>query len=230
MDLSEPVKEEIIRKKIESWEKRRTEAKGEWPARLSTITVSVEAGSGGTLIAANIANRLGFDLFDKAIVEIIAESAEMSADVIRDLEKTRPSGVEDLLASFLEREYLYPGTYLRHLVHIVTAIGLHGHAVIVGRGANFILPPEERFSIRVIAPEEVREQNISNRFGVTCEEARARVLNRESRRTAFIKKSYNRDITAPESYDLVINTGGMELEAAAEATCAFLFRLRETSG
>jgi len=227
MELSEPVKEEIIRKRIESWEKRRSERKGEWPSRLSTLTVSVEAGSGGTLIAEKIADRLSFDLFDKVIVDIIAESVEISADVIRELEKARPSGVEDFLSSFLEREYLYPGTYLRHLVNILTAIGIHGHAVIVGRGANFVLPPEERFSLRIVAPEEVRIQNIADRFGVSREDARARILNRESKRTAFIKKSFNRDIADPVHYDLVINTGGMGIEEAAEGVCSILFGLRE---
>ncbi len=227
MELSEPVKEEIIRRKIESWEQRGKEKRDEWPPRLSTTTVSVEAGSGGTLIAAKIADRLEFDLFDKVMVEIIADSAEMSADVIRHLENARPSRVEDFLASFLEREYLYPGTYLRHLVNIVTAIGVHGHAVIVGRGGNFILPPEERFSVRFVAPEEVRIRNIAERFGVSPDEARARVLNRESKRTAFIKKSFNRDIADPVYYDLVVNTAGLSVDEAAEGVCSLLIGLRE---
>ena len=41
-----------------------------------------------------------------------------------------------------------------------------------------------------------------------AEKAMKRVIGRESRRSAFIRKSYNADISDPENYDLTINTGG----------------------
>ncbi|MCF8062860.1 MAG: cytidylate kinase-like family protein [Deltaproteobacteria bacterium] len=227
MEMSEPLKEEIIRKQIERWEKRGEEKKNDWVHKLSTITVSVEAGSGGTLIAREVAERLDFDHFDKAIVEIIADSAEISEDVVRAMERQRRSGIEDFIASCIEREYIYPGTYLKHLVHIVTAIGLHGHAVIVGRGANFILPSEERFAVRIIAREELRIQNISERFGISREDARARVLNRDSKRTAFVKKSFRRDIADPIHYDVVVNSEGMKVEETAAGIAGHVLALRE---
>lgn len=229
MEMSEPLREEMIRKQIERWEQRGHEKKDDWIRGLSTITVSVEAGSGGTLIARGLAERLEFDLFDKAIVEIIADSVDISADVVRAMEKQRRFGIDDFLASCLEREYIYPGTYLKHLVNIVTAIGLHGHAVIVGRGANFILPCEERFAVRIIAPEETRVRNVADRFGISLDEARARVLNRESKRTAYVKKSFNRDIADPIHYDLVVNTGGTDVERAATGLAGHVLALRDAA-
>jgi cytidylate kinase len=228
MEMSEPLKEEIIRKQIERWQKRGEEKKDDWIHKLSTITVSVEPGSGGTLIARGLAERLEFDHFDKAMVEIIADSAEISEDVVRAMEKQRRSGIEDFIASCIEREYIYPGTYLKHLVQIVTAIGLHGHAVIVGRGANFILPPGERFAVRIVARDDYRVRNVSDRFGVSEEEARARVLNRESKRSAFVKKSFNRDIADPVHYDLVVNAEGMKVEAVAAGIAGHVLALRES--
>jgi cytidylate kinase len=227
MEMSEPLKEEIIRKQIERWQKRGEQKEDDWVHKLSTITVSVEAGSGGTLIAKEIADRLEFDHFDKAMVEIIADSAEISADVVRAMEKQRRSGIEDFIASCIEREYIYPGTYLKHLVHIVTAIGLHGHAVIVGRGANFILPPEERFAVRVIAGEAFRVRNVAERFGLSHEEARARVLNREDKRGAFVKKSFQREIGNPIHYDLVVNSEGMKVGEIAAGLVGHVLALRE---
>ncbi|UCH23993.1 MAG: cytidylate kinase family protein [Deltaproteobacteria bacterium] len=44
----------------------------------------------------------------------------------------------------------------------VSTIGKHGRAIIGGRGANFILPSESRFSVRVVAPFEVRVENVAN--------------------------------------------------------------------
>jgi cytidylate kinase len=227
MEMSEPLKEEIIRKQIERWQRRGEEKKDDWVHKLSTITVSVEAGSGGTLIAKEVAERLEFDHFDKAMVEIIADSAEISADVVRAMEKQRRSGIEDFIASCIEREYIYPGTYLKHLVHIVTAIGLHGHAVIVGRGANFILPPGERFAVRIAAGEAFRVRNIAERFGISHEDARERVLNRESKRSDFVKKSFHREIADPVHYDLVVNSEGMKVEEIAAGLVGYVLALRE---
>jgi len=46
------------------------------------------------------------------------------------------------------------------------------------------------------------------------------MVTRESRRRAFIRKSYNADISDPENYDLTINTGRMSIEASVEAVIA----------
>jgi cytidylate kinase len=127
------------------------------------------------------------------------------------------SGVEDFISSLVNKQYLYPGLYLEHLMKVVCTIAEHGRAVIVGRGANFILPPEKIFSVRMVAPLDVRIQNIARRFGVSAEEAKRRVIQRESRRSAFIRQSFNADISNPINYDLTINTGKMSIEAAVEA-------------
>jgi cytidylate kinase len=47
---------------------------------------------------------------------------------------------------------------------VINTIAEHGRAVIVGRGANLILPPEKRFSIRVIADRDLRIRNVTRTF------------------------------------------------------------------
>jgi cytidylate kinase len=109
---------------------------------------------------------------------------------------------------------------MEHLLKVVNTIADHGNAIIVGRGANFILPPDERFSVRVVAPLEIRIQNVVRAYKVPAEKARKRVIGRESRRSAFIRKSYNADIADPQNYDLTINTGRMRIESAVDAVIA----------
>ena len=89
--------------------------------------------------------------------------------------------------------------------------------MVVGRGANFIIPPSDRFAVRVIAPEEVRIANVAKQYGVASDEAKRRVMVRESRRRAFIRQSFNADISDPIHYDLILNTGRMSIEACVEA-------------
>ena len=100
---------------------------------------------------------------------------------------------------------------------MVAAIASHGDAVIVGRGANFLIPPQDRLSVRVIAPLETRVINVAKEFGVTREEAKRRVINRENRRAAFIRQSFNADVADPKNYDLVINTHRLDMDAALGA-------------
>ncbi len=100
---------------------------------------------------------------------------------------------------------------------VVLTIGKHGRAVIVGRGANFILTPESRFRVRVIAPIETRIGNISRDYDVSPKTAKRRMIKTESDRRAFIRKYFNSDIGESVNYDLIINTDTVSVENAVEA-------------
>jgi cytidylate kinase len=211
---------QFVKQQIRKWERGPALETGKPEVRVPVITVSMEPGSGGSLVAQEVADRLGFDYFHRGIIQGIAKSAKIRDSVIDTLEKERLSGIEDFISSLYKDQYLYPGIYMQHLVKVVNTIADHGRAVIVGRGANFILPPEERFSVRVVAPLEIRIQNVSRAYNVSAEKARKRVIGRESRRSAFIRQSYNADISDPENYDLTINTGRMGIETAVVAVIA----------
>jgi len=209
--------EKFVKDQIKKWERHYPAKHKKEEARIPVITVSKEPGASGNILAQKIAERLDLDIFNRDIIKGIAESAKISASVIETLEKKRLSGVEDLISSLVNKHYLYPGLYLEHLMKVVCTIAEHGRAVIVGRGANFILPPEKRFSVRMVAPLDVRIQNIARRFDVSAEEAKRRVIRRESRRSAFIRHSFNADISDPLHYDLTITTGKLSIESAVEA-------------
>ena len=209
--------EKFVKDQIKKWERHFPAKHKKEEARIPVITVSKEPGANGNILAQKIAERLDLDIFNRDIIKGIAESAKISASVIETLEKKRLSGVEDFISSLVNKHYLYPGVYLEHLMKVVCTIAEHGRAVIVGRGANFILPPEKRFSVRIVAPLDVRIQNIARRFDVSAEEAKRRVIRRESRRSAFIRQSFNADISDPLHYDLTITTGKLSIESAVEA-------------
>ena len=208
---------QFVKKQISKWEQMYSQADRQTDASIPVITLSMEPGSGGSILAQQIAGRLMFDLFNREIIEEISKSAEIRETVIETLEKDRLSGVEDFIASLVKNQYIHPDLYLEHLFKVVSTIGKHGQAIIVGRGANFILPPDERFSIRVVAPLQVRIQNIMNAYGVSTEDAKRRIITRESKRRAFIRQSFNADIADPINYELTINTGKMSLESSVEA-------------
>jgi len=207
-------KEELIADFIDTQvEKWKSQKKSDLPV----ITFSVSPGSAGHIIARRVAEVLKFDFFDRDIVKMIAEDSHISDRVFLSIEKERLSGIKDFIASLIDDRYLYPGIYLEHLMNVVGVIAKHGHAVIVGRGANFIIPPSECLSVRVVAPLELRVRNIAQAYEVPIETARRRVLHRESRRAAFVKQSFHTDVADPENYDLVINTAKSDYDAAVGA-------------
>ncbi len=170
------------------------------------ITISSQAGSMGRLIAKQLAETLAFDLFDRILINAIAESAEVSARVVDSVEKARLAGIQKFVDLMLQYENLKPDDYLHHLAPILSVIGEHGRAVVVGRGGNFIIPREKRLSVRIIASLEKRIENIARHFDVPANMARRRIINREERRAAFIKRSFHANIDDAFNYDLVINT------------------------
>lgn len=211
---------QFVKQQIRKWEVPAAKPDRKLQVRIQVITVSMQPGSGGSLVAQKVAKQLGFDYFHRDIIQGIAKSAKIRASVIDSLEKERLSGIEDFIASLYKNQYLYPGIYMQHLLKVINTIAEHGRAVIVGRGANFILPPEQRFGVRVIAPLQIRIQNVMRAYGVKEAEARQRVIRREARRAAFVRNSYDADIADPENYDLTLNTGKMPIESAAEAVIA----------
>lgn len=209
--------EEFVQKQVEKWQKLYAAEDKDKKAKIPVITVCMEPGAGGCVIAEQIAERLDFDFFHRDIIHKIAESAKISDTVVESLEKERLSGVQDFISSLVKDQYIHPDIYLEHVMRVIGTIGKHGHAVVVGRGANFIIPPENRFAVRVIAPLDLRIENVAKRFGVPTDTAKRRVLVRENRRHAFIRQSFNADICDPIHYDLMVNTGNLNVEAAVEA-------------
>ncbi|MCP4374131.1 MAG: cytidylate kinase-like family protein [Deltaproteobacteria bacterium] len=185
-------------------------------ASFPVITISRESGSGGRIVATMLAEKLGFDLFHQEIINEMAESAQVSSRILQTLDEKGLSVLEEWIASLVDNRHLWPDQYLRHLMKVTGTIGKHGRAVIVGRGANFVLPPEGRIRVRIVAPLDVRVENVSSNFRVSVEDAKRHIIRTESERRAFIRKYFNADITDPINYDLVLNTGTLSIEAAAD--------------
>jgi len=219
-----PEVSEFVREQMARW-RERAEARDIAPALShQVVTINMAPGSGGSQIGRLIAERLGFDFFHHDIIKAIAKNAKMSFTVVDSLEKERLTGFEDFFSLLVRRHYLHPGSYQNHLVQVIGSIARHGHAVIIGRGGNFILPNEERFSVRVIATLETRIRNVARHFNTTREEAETRVVRRESRRAAFVRQTFHCDIADPLYYDMVINTDQISLEAAATAVLSAMGR------
>ncbi|MFA9498089.1 MAG: AAA family ATPase [Deltaproteobacteria bacterium] len=219
--------EQIIEEQVRRWQIIQTEEK-KADERISVITISREPGSGGNILGERLSQQLQFDLFYQEFIHQMAENAHVSVRLLETLDEKGASVLEEWISSLVDKRHLWPDRYLQHLMKIIGTIGKHGRAVIVGRGANFVLPPEKRISLRVISPLETRIRNVSQAFGAAAAEARSRILKTESDRKAFIKKYFNEDIQNPLNYDVIINTEDLSVDDAVNAVIGTLGHLSRT--
>jgi cytidylate kinase len=207
--------EQIVDEQVKKWGLGLRETPEQTPA-ISTVTVSREPGSGGKLIAKGIAECMDFDLFHQEVIHEMALSAKVSARVLESLDEKGLSMLQDWVAAVVHRRHLWPDEYLQHLLKVVSTIGKHGKAVLVGRGANFILPKETTFRLRVVASQSFRAKKVAEQFDLPLKEAERRVMKTEADRRAFVRKYFYADIADPKNYDLVMNTENITIAEAIE--------------
>jgi cytidylate kinase len=208
---------QLIEEQVRRWEIFRREEKIE--KILPVVTLSREPGSGGKFVAKAVAQRLDLELFHEELINAMAANANTSARVIRTLDERGLSMLEDWISAAISDRHLWPDEFSRMLMKVIGTIGRHGKAIIIGRGANFVLPPENRFRVRIIAPFEKRVNCVAETHSISKKEAQRRVLNTESNRQAFIRKYFHSDIRDPVNYDMVLNTGTLSVETAAATIC-----------
>ena len=90
-----------------------------------------------------------------------------------------------------------------------------GMAVILGRGAPFILPPEQALRVLVVAPTPARVERLVKAHGLSTEEAARRLEQEDQDRLAFLRHQFGVEPDDPRLYDLVVNTGTLSIDAAA---------------
>ena len=181
-----------------------------------SITVSRQAGSWGTEICRKLAAELNMDFLGSEIISRIAESAHMSEKVVQSLGERHVTMLDNWITSFYMAHHLRPDVYFQHLVKIIKTAGEHGNAVILGRGAHYILPQVRTFRTRIIGPLEQRIENVIKNRGCSRQDAKNYIVNTDDYRKAFATKYFHEDIDNPASYDLVVNTEGISIDVAVD--------------
>ena len=170
------------------------------------VTVSREEGCRGESISERVAAELGFHLYTWEIVEQIAKDEHVSVQVVSTLDEKARTELEDWLTGFQGTHNLSEYDYLRDLKRIAFAIAAHGNAMILGRGASFLLPPEKRIALLFVSPIGVRIRNVMEERGLSEKQAREHIVKVEAEHRRFAKKYFQADIQDSAHYHLVINT------------------------
>ncbi len=185
-------------------------------ARFQNIGISREAGAGGGAIARMVGKGLGWKVYDDELIEAIAHRMGVPLDEVRTLDELAPSVVQDWLLPLREEYYAPQEAYLDHLAKLIEAIGRAGESILVGRGANYMLPRETTLTVRIIAPLKVRAIRLAERMGISVRTARRAARDMDRRRLQFDRTMHRANSSDPHNYDLVLDSNSLGLEIAAD--------------
>ena len=100
-----------------------------------------------------------------------------------------------------------------------------GHVVIVGRAAQAILANRrDVLHVRIVAPLKQRITYVARREGLDEAAVQARIQLKDRDRTRYLQSQYHFDVNDPLLYDLVINTGVIDLDSTVDLVCIALER------
>jgi cytidylate kinase len=106
---------------------------------------------------------------------------------------------------------------LMEAARLTLALAARGDAVLVGRGAGFLLPAETTVHVHVVAPREQRLLYLAERLRLTPDEAEKELVRRDARR-AELRAALGgpTEIGDFSGFDLVLNTHRLGVDACAE--------------
>jgi cytidylate kinase len=181
-----------------------------------TVAISREAGSRGTTIARKVAQILDWQLFDHDTLDYLAQNDMARGQLLADIPADAIQWADAQFAHLQRDRGLNAQGEALRLVKLVLTVAARGDAVIVGRGAGFMLPPETTIHARVVAPLESRVAYLAQELRLTRPEAVEEVRARDARRALFLDQTLALDAAELTAYDVVVNSDRLGVEGAAQ--------------
>ena len=69
--------------------------------------------------------------------------------------------------------------------------------------------------VRIVCPLEQRVERATRYLDIPKAEARKQIKQDDAARNAFVRSHFDEDLADPLAYDITLNTGSMEINAAA---------------
>jgi cytidylate kinase len=181
------------------------------------ITIEREFGSGGGGIAAQLASKLHWKLWDHALTEEIAKIADVDCSTVERCDERLDSTLYRLAKVFWRGSYertipisdskmFDTDCMVQMMQEIMDRIAHQGNAVVVGRGAPYFLRERaDTFRVFTYAPKEEKIRRLCA-GGKEAAEAEELVETIDRERIAYVKHYFNADWPARSLYHLMINT------------------------
>jgi cytidylate kinase len=181
------------------------------------ITVEREYGAGGSLVAAELARRKGWQLLDQQLTCEIAKLASVDERAVKRCEEKCDPLLHRLAKVFWRGSYerslpisddkiFGADELVDHAQQVIDKKANEGNCVIVGRGAPYILRARpDTFHVFVYGSRDKKIRRLVN-LKMSEKDAVEMVDTIDRERAAFVKKYFNADWPCRRLYHLMLNS------------------------
>lgn len=181
------------------------------------ITVEREYGAGGSLVAAELARRMGWQLLDQQLTCEIAKIASVEESAVACREEKCDPLLHRLAKVFWRGSYerslpisddkIFDADELVELAHrVIERKAEEGNCVIVGRGAPYILRARpDAFHVFVYGSRDKKIDRLV-RLKMREKDAVEMVDTIDKERAAFVRKYFNAEWPCRRLYHLMLNS------------------------
>ncbi len=213
--------ERIVDRQVRRWEIERAAQRAapgldaETASAGRIVTVSRQHGAGGTRLASLLADRLGFSLLHRDVIDRICASSGQSRRIVELLDGHARSQLQLWFESVLRGQTVDTSDYVKALLAVIFSLSELGGVVVVGRGANVILGPDRGFHLRVVGPREDRIRRLGIERSLGRRDALRELERLDRERAEWVRRALGGSIDDPLGYDLVINTRSWDPETTS---------------
>jgi cytidylate kinase len=181
------------------------------------ITIEREYGCGAAAIATQLAGHLGWKVWDQLLTEEIARLANVDQSTVRRCDERMDSRLHRLAKSFWRGSYernsgalgsqvFDTDCMMEMMQETMNKIAVEGNAVIVGRGAPYLLREDPgAFHVFLYAPRSEKLRRVMA-DGYAEDDAAEMVDSVDRERMAYVKHYFNADWPTRSLYHIMLNT------------------------
>jgi len=204
----------LIDRQMRRWDLQH--ATGASQTRPPCVAISRLPHSGAAEIGRQVAERLDYGFFGRELVDHIASERGLQRQLVAGLDERIHGTIDRYVADAFRVRAFTESDYLRHVVRAIATLGNRGMAVILGRGAAFILSPARALRVFVVAPTAARIDRLAESRALSHEQAVEVLAEEDATRREFFRHQFGVVPDDPLHYDIVLNTGTLSIDAAVD--------------
>ncbi len=208
---------DVVARHMQQWQQGANRIKRSWQVKsqmaigseVDYITVNRQIGSGGRIISRMLADLMGWQYFDRDILDYMAKNMKVCVQALQSIDDQTASWIEKYIQPFFSTKLVQRvelANYHKHLAKVLMVIAQHRRAIIMGRGAGILLPRNKGLSVRITAPFDLRCNRIAQKQNINISNARSIVKTSDKYQNQFIKEFLGKNINDPQYYDIICNT------------------------
>lgn len=195
------------------------------------INIGRQFGGGGLAVASELGKKLGIPVYDRELIQKAAKDSGFSAELFEQSdEKRRIFSLSSIFASLNSSpadNYMSDRGLFSIQCETIRKIAEQGSAVIVGRCSDYVLRDNENaLNVFLTSPLEVRIDRISERHGISREEAESLTLHKDKAREEYYNYYTFGNWGVASTYDLCIDSSMLGIEGTAD----FIIDIAKKSG